>query len=262
MDETDEQATGYAPPPPDAAAPPPAPVQGWRQPGVWMACGALLAALAGGAAVLAHRVSVERDMEQLARLLPPAPPPGAALPPAVNAGENAEPGNGTRPAGPPALPPVPGAGQRRAAALDPMSGAVAHSQPQRQPLARDRHVAGLAAVAPPPRGSAAQARSRPRSEYRAEYKAESRTGYKPGYKAAQRARQGEVRLAAKEASTGRSARSAASRRRAQDLQIYYSQIFRRCPQPGEPGAVECRRHICNGAESEGPACKPFRSGPP
>jgi hypothetical protein len=39
----------------------------------------------------------------------------------------------------------------------------------------------------------------------------------------------------------------------------YSEVFKRCPWPGEPGAVECRRHICNGAESEGPACKPYRS---
>jgi hypothetical protein len=40
----------------------------------------------------------------------------------------------------------------------------------------------------------------------------------------------------------------------------YSEVFKRCPWPGEPGAVECRRHVCNGAESEGPACKPYRSG--
>lgn len=39
----------------------------------------------------------------------------------------------------------------------------------------------------------------------------------------------------------------------------YSDVFKRCPWPGEPGAVECRRHICNGAESEGPACRPYKS---
>lgn len=39
----------------------------------------------------------------------------------------------------------------------------------------------------------------------------------------------------------------------------YAEVFKRCPWPGEPGAVECRRHICNGAESEGPACRPYRS---
>jgi hypothetical protein len=38
-----------------------------------------------------------------------------------------------------------------------------------------------------------------------------------------------------------------------------AEVFKRCPWPGEPGAVECRRHICNGAESEGPACRPYRS---
>ncbi|WP_426335775.1 hypothetical protein ACN9MY_16505 [Pseudoduganella sp. R-31] len=39
----------------------------------------------------------------------------------------------------------------------------------------------------------------------------------------------------------------------------YAEVFKRCPWPGERGAVECRRHICNGAESEGPACRPYRS---
>jgi len=39
----------------------------------------------------------------------------------------------------------------------------------------------------------------------------------------------------------------------------YREVFKRCPAPGEPGAVECRRHICNGAEREGPACRPYRS---
>ncbi|MGW8392321.1 hypothetical protein [Pseudoduganella sp. HUAS MS19] len=38
----------------------------------------------------------------------------------------------------------------------------------------------------------------------------------------------------------------------------YSEVFKRCPPPGQAGAVECRRHICNGAESEGPACRPYR----
>lgn len=41
----------------------------------------------------------------------------------------------------------------------------------------------------------------------------------------------------------------------------YAEVFKRCPRPGEPGAVDCRRHICNGAESEGPACKPYRPRP-
>ncbi|SFG67976.1 hypothetical protein SAMN05518865_11612 [Duganella sp. CF458] len=38
----------------------------------------------------------------------------------------------------------------------------------------------------------------------------------------------------------------------------YSEVFKRCPSPGAAGAVECRRHICNGAESEGQACRPYR----
>lgn len=35
----------------------------------------------------------------------------------------------------------------------------------------------------------------------------------------------------------------------------YSQVFRRCPPPGAYGALECRKHICNGAEGKGPACR-------
>jgi len=34
----------------------------------------------------------------------------------------------------------------------------------------------------------------------------------------------------------------------------YSQAFKRCPAPGLPGALQCRKHICNGAEGRNPAC--------
>jgi hypothetical protein len=34
----------------------------------------------------------------------------------------------------------------------------------------------------------------------------------------------------------------------------YSQAFKRCPAPGSPGALQCRKHICNGAEGGSPAC--------
>ncbi|HEY0586255.1 MAG TPA: hypothetical protein VGD52_09000 [Pseudoduganella sp.] len=51
----------------------------------------------------------------------------------------------------------------------------------------------------------------------------------------------------------------AARRKLAASMDKYSEVFKRCPWPGEPGAVECRRHICNGAESEGPACRPYRS---
>lgn len=54
-------------------------------------------------------------------------------------------------------------------------------------------------------------------------------------------------------------KKALARRKAAVQTEMYSGVFKRCPWLGEPGAVECRRHICNGAESEGPACKPYRS---
>jgi len=38
----------------------------------------------------------------------------------------------------------------------------------------------------------------------------------------------------------------------------YAEVFKRCPALGQRGALECRHHICNGAERQGPACKPYR----
>jgi len=37
----------------------------------------------------------------------------------------------------------------------------------------------------------------------------------------------------------------------------YAAVFKRCPASGMPGALQCRRDICNGAERKGPACKPY-----
>lgn len=47
-------------------------------------------------------------------------------------------------------------------------------------------------------------------------------------------------------------------RKAAGESLKYAEVFKRCPPPGQADAVECRRHICNGAESEGPACAPYR----
>ncbi|XLZ71595.1 hypothetical protein ABT364_06410 [Massilia sp. SR12] len=59
--------------------------------------------------------------------------------------------------------------------------------------------------------------------------------------------------AGKKAAKPRTYRSQAAGEKA----LYWG-VFKRCPLPGEPGAVECRRHICHGAEKKGPACKPYR----
>lgn len=57
---------------PDSHADQPrAPLGEWRGPAFWMACGALLAGLVGGVAVLVERVAVERDMMAVAATLPP-----------------------------------------------------------------------------------------------------------------------------------------------------------------------------------------------
>src|SRR5438045_4045256 len=94
---TEKQEQGEAPqpaPPKDAgmpphASPPPrsgpgegarAPLGEWRGPAFWMACGALLTAMAAGAVVLAQRVGVERDMMAVAATMPASTPGRQAVP--------------------------------------------------------------------------------------------------------------------------------------------------------------------------------------
>ncbi|WP_145646967.1 hypothetical protein [Pseudoduganella lurida] len=38
----------------------------------------------------------------------------------------------------------------------------------------------------------------------------------------------------------------------------YSAVFARCPRPGESGAVECRRAVCDGAARKASACAPYK----
>ena len=175
-----------------------APAADWRGPAFWMACGALLAVLAGAGVMLAQRVSAERDLAALARLVPP---PAQAVP--------AAPAAPTAPSVPPeAAPAVVLPAQAAASATPPRPAAARvhapsalpkrpHASVVARPLVKDR----LAAAAP----------VRPHSG-----------------KIVRRARRDS-----------------------------YSEVFRRCPAPGEAGAVECRRHICDGAEGKGPACRPY-----
>ena len=37
----------------------------------------------------------------------------------------------------------------------------------------------------------------------------------------------------------------------------YGAVFARCPGPGESGAVECRRAVCDGAAKKTAACAPY-----
>ncbi|HEY1151905.1 MAG TPA: hypothetical protein VGF27_25240 [Pseudoduganella sp.] len=48
--------------------------------------------------------------------------------------------------------------------------------------------------------------------------------------------------------------SALARMSPRAKEYLYSRVFRRCPAPGAPGALQCRKHICNGAEGRSPAC--------
>ncbi|WP_374581041.1 hypothetical protein [Pseudoduganella sp.] len=179
----------------------------WRAPVFWMACGALLACLAGGAVLVAQRIGVERDLAAVATLLPP--PPAAA--------------------GAPAAPP----GQEAAA------GSPAHTVPA-DVLAGPSTAASAAAPPPPPALKTAKVKR-------------GVEGRKAGRQTAQRAPQ-----VARAGKTARVSKPRAGQRRAAAEKSLYWEVFKRCPLPGEPGAVECRRHVCNGAERQGPACKPYR----
>jgi hypothetical protein len=43
-------------------------------------------------------------------------------------------------------------------------------------------------------------------------------------------------------------------------ELYGSNLFSRCPRPGVPGAVECRRAVCAGAARRAPSCKYYQDG--
>lgn len=206
MTEEPEQHETPAAAPPSHASPP---LGGWRVPVFWMACGALLAGLAGGAVMLAQRIGVERDMAAVAALASPTTPTPPSMPPAAPT--------------PPAPQPAPSASLSQAGA------------PATTPV--------VPAAAPPP---VAAARTPPASEARTSSRAARATVVAKQAKAKR----------ADAVSKPRKAR--AYRRKAAAEKSLYWEVFKRCPLPGEPGAVECRRHICNGAEGKGPACKSYR----
>ncbi|MGB9989997.1 hypothetical protein [Pseudoduganella rhizocola] len=45
-----------------------------------------------------------------------------------------------------------------------------------------------------------------------------------------------------------------------ELERHYSTVFARCPRPGVPGAVECRRAVCAGAARKTAACRYYADG--
>lgn len=205
------------------------PLGEWRAPLFWMACGALLAGLAAGAVILAQRVGVERDMAAVAGMLPPP----AAVGPDAHAPSATAPGP-----------------------------AAAAGAPSHQPSKTAPRLAAEASVAPAARGPAAvAARTQPASPATAPVarRAPSTAARVAGGTAAARApsvRKPSAQQGRKVAARPK-AKPHAKRKPPPESTLYW-EVFKRCPLPGEPGAVECRRHICNGAEREGPACKPYR----
>lgn len=223
----EHENNGMEGPEPDGGVPPPAaaraPLGEWRIAAFWMTCGALLVLLALGAFMLVQRVGVERDMMAVAATAT-APAPTDPAPAAMSAPRTA-----------PAMasPPAPAVAAPRIAANQSRSGAaLPDTLGARQP-----------GTATAPRTASPSARA---DSLAPRVKAPARLS---GAKAAARPpRQNAARRNLK-----RSARSEVPTQEGN-----YAKIFIRCPLPGEPGSVECRRHICNGAESEGPACKPYR----
>ncbi len=199
--------------PQNDAQPARAPLGEWRGPAFWMACGALLAGLAGAAAVLVERAAVERDMMAVAATLPPAVPPSSMATGAPGTAQvpAARPPGDSALAAPPAnsqvMRPLPAPAARQPAA------------PNAKPPVR-RH-----AVRRPPAAVASRIQGAPRA-----------TALKPYTKS-----------------------PSVSPRKRVAIPEKYAEVFKRCPAPGMPGAVQCRRDICNGAEGKGPACKPYLS---
>lgn len=221
MEEEGEKPEEEAPAPGQPPAAARSPLETWGAPAFWMACGAVLAGLAGGAVLLAQRVSVERDMAALAGTLPPPPAP---TPTSTSTVTPAMP----PPAAVPAPPPAP------AMAASPAIAAAPAPPPAAAPMASP--------PAPTAAGEEPRAKRAPERRLRAAREASvSKRVAVEGRKPVARAK----------------AKAGARRKAKRDDQLDWV-VFKRCPLPGEPGAVECRRHICNGAESEGPACKPYR----
>ena len=195
------------------------PLGEWLVPVFWMSCGALLTALAVGGVVLFQRVAAERELDQLARSLPPAlaAPAAAGLP---EAGMVTHP----VPAAPPAIGPAPPAPVVAVSAAEPAAKAPAR-------LSAERRLAAKPAARAPK--SVKREYRRPSLAAKAESAKVRPSRMSPGPRAPGKARRRESPEA-------------------------YSATFRRCPIPGETGAVECRRHICNGAEGRSAACKPYK----
>jgi hypothetical protein len=225
--------------PPSTAEPARAALGEWRAPAFWMTCGALLVMLVMGAVMLVQRVGVERDMMAVAATATAADTavaaPGTAAAPTASAA--AAPGaTGAVPAAPAPVAP------RIAAQEAPGRSGLADT-----PAARAEPPARAPAAAPPKvragslaPGARATGRAPAASRPAAALPAVKATAKPPRKDGAKR----------------KLKRSTRSKIHTQEGN--YAKIFIRCPLPGEPGSVECRRHICNGAESEGPACKPYK----
>lgn len=193
----EEQAE--SPQPGDAGKAARAPLGEWRGPAFWMACGALVAGLAGAAVVLVQRVAVERDMMAVAATLPQ-----------------------------PVIPPQPAATGVSQAAVQPPAAAPLAAVPAKAPALR-------------PSAPLSASHASPVRRHMARRPATSRTAAAPRAKF-----------------LGTHAKlSAQARRNRAAIEAKYAEVFKRCPPPGERGAIQCRRDICNGAEGNGPACKAY-----
>jgi len=139
------------------AGQPHAPLGEWRGPAFWMACGALLAGLVGGVAVIVERVAVERDMMAVAATLPAPQAPAMPGPPSAAQSLAAGRAAAAQAAADisPALAPAKPLSLRSSASLSARNSAARRQATRRATPALSQRTAGM------PRATAARTKAKP-----------------------------------------------------------------------------------------------------
>lgn len=215
-----------------------------RGPVLWGLVLLIGAALAAVAFWLARSVSTERDLAALARLasLPPSP---AVVAPATPPASSPVAQTAVQPAAPPAA--SPDAGPATA-------GAPSAAPPAPGPIAADGRDTNPESPVPPMDPQAARPGQPPEAAAPAFAARPPASGARSSAQTTRKQQSQSARAAAAPSQLNRDRRLEA-RMTPRERESLYSQVFKRCPPPGAYGALQCRKHICNGAEGLGPACR-------
>jgi hypothetical protein len=221
--------------PADSEAPPQSTAR-IRNPVLWGIILLIGAALAVIALWIMRSVATERDLAALARFAHIPAPPSAQAPPRI-----AEQG-------------VPSAGKPETlASPPPAAGASAPATNAATPIAAGAPISAAPgsdqspdAAAPPGVPDFPRTAQATQAQPAVPVRQQNRQAYTPARKP-----------------PSQSARSAAAQQEMGDTDVrlspraresLYSRVFKRCPPPGASGALQCRKHICNGAAGRTPAC--------